>query len=366
MKPTSILITAALMASSFCLPAQGADNPNALKYRRTEKFAELVGSEVWNLQNEKLGKVKFVTADVENGRLVEVVVTSGGGFFGMGAKYTAVAPRALTFDEAGQMLRLNVSRARFAAAPKFDSSHMAAATACERVAAVNRYFGLEPWFYVHGQTVVKNAQILPLGHIQKLSDIIGLSVSSAKRGYMGEVGSLITDLPKGQLVHVIATRNTMGKADNVVIQSRALKYNARHTALVVDDNYKQLAGEPSFKWLSNGSFQEESYVNREVQADGGLHSKQNVQEGKVHNATAMQQGPDFRDQQKTARINQSIQADPSLSSNAKHIEVVTLHAQTTLRGHVNTAEGKIRVGEIAAKLGRPEDVSNLLEIRPLR
>lgn len=364
LKPT--LTTFALMASCLCLQTQGAGEPEALKYRRTEKFAELAGLEVWNMQNEKLGKVKFVTADLENGRLVEVVITSGGGFFGYGAKYTAVAPRAMTFDEKGQLLRLNASRAKFAAAPKFDSSHMAAATARERVAEVDRYFGLQPWFYLDGQKVVRNAQLLPLGHIKKFSELMDLPISSVQRGYLGEVSSLITDLPKGQLVHVIAQRNTMSGTENIVIQSRALKYNATHSALVVDDNFKQLAGEPHFNWLSDGSFAQESYVNRDVQADKGLHSKQNAQSGKVRNATAMEQGTDFRDRQKTASINQAIQADPSLSSNAKNIEVVTLHAQTTLRGRVNTAEGKRRIGEIAAKLGRPENVSNQLVVQELR
>ena len=59
-----------------------------------------------------------------------------------------------------------------------------------------------------------------------------------------------------------------------------------------------------------------------------------------------------------------IQADPTLSTTAKEIEVVTLNAQTTLRGHVNSVEGKQRIGEIAAKSGRAENVSNLLEVRP--
>jgi hypothetical protein len=40
-----------------------------------------------------------------------------------------------------------------------------------------------------------------------------------------------------------------------------------------------------------------------------------------------------------------------------------MNAQTTLRGHVNSIEGKYKIGEIAKKAGRPENVSNLLEVR---
>jgi len=366
MKATSILIIGACMALSIGPQAHAAINSKDLKYRSSENFQELVGLEVWNLQNEKLGKVKFVTADLENARLVEVVVTSGGGLFGIGAVKTAVAPRALALDSAGQVLRLDMSRAGFAAAPRFDPSHMAPATAAERVAAVDRYFGLKPWFFLPGQRVVEDAKILPLGHIRRLNDILGLRISSVQRGYLGKVGSLMTDLPKGQIVHVVAVANTMGANSSIVIQPRSLKYDAGHHALVVDNNYEQLAGEPRFKWLNSNSFQQEAYVNRQVQADKGLHSKQNANEGRVRNATAMERGEDYRDRAKTARIQQAIQADSSLSANAKNIEVVTLNGQTTLRGHVNAAEGKRKVGAIAAELGRPENVSNLLVVRPRR
>ncbi len=366
MKLKSILIIGALLASSLCLQAVGAAKPNEQRYRKAENFSELVGREVLNRQNEKLGKVKFITVDLENARLVEVVVTSGGGWFGFGATLTPVAPRALTQDADGGVLRLDVSKARFAAAPRFDESHTADATARTRVAEVIRYYGLQPWFFLDGQTVVKNAEILPLGHIERMDRILDLPISSVQRGYLGKVGTVMTDLPKGQVVHVIAVSAGMGGDNRVVVQARALHYNAARSALILDDNFKQLAGEPHFKWLNNNTFQEESYVNREVQADNGLHSKQNAQEGIVRSADAMEQGLNFRDREKTRIIMQAIQADPTLSANAKNVEVVTYHAQTTLRGHVNTIAGKTRVGEIAAKAGRPENVSNLLEVRPLR
>lgn len=72
---------------------------------------------------------------------------------------------------------------------------------------------------------------------------------------------------------------------------------------------------------------------------------------------------EVRDRQKTDRITQAIQAHSSLSSRARHIKVVTLNSQTTLDGRVSRAEDKSRIGEIAAAAGRPENVSNLLEVR---
>ncbi len=70
--------------------------------------------------------------------------------------------------------------------------------------------------------------------------------------------------------------------------------------------------------------------------------------------------------QKTGKINQGIQGNSGLSGNAKNVEVVTLNSQTTLRGHVNTAADKAKIGAIATKAGRQENVSNQLEVRPAR
>jgi sporulation protein YlmC with PRC-barrel domain len=364
MKLTLLIIASVLSASCCCLQAREAPAPHDLEYRPEQKFAETSQMEVWNNYGEKLGTIKFMTADLENGRLVEVVVTSGG-FLGMGARTTAVPPRALTYDAAKHVMRLDVTTEKFNHAPKFDKSHMAASTQRERVAEVNRYFGLEPWFFTEVQVVKKNAQILKLGYVHRTDGILGLPIRNVQGEFVGKVETLMTDLPKGQVIHVVVRTGAHGSPLSI-IQPRALRFNERRNGLVLDNTLAEMSGEPRLKWTSgsNTAFQQEQYVNREVQADKGLHSKQSVQDGIVRYAIPMEQGKSFRDVQKTSRILQAIQADPSLSAHAKNVEVVTLNAQTTLRGHVNTPEGKRRIGEIAAKAGRPENVSNLIEIRP--
>lgn len=366
MKLKSILITSTLaLTCSLQALETPTPNPDVNVFRQEESFTEFIGLEVWNLQNEKLGKVKFITADVENARLVEVVVTTSGGFLGFGGKTTSIPPRALKMDASKKVLRLDMSKARFDAAPKFKSSDVAAYSNRSRVAAIIRYFGLQPWFFLEGQAVQKNAEILQLGNVQRTETILGMQIHNTNGQYMGKVASLMMDLPKGQIVHVVTDTQAMGGNGSHFIQPRALRYTTARTGLVLDNTRAELKGEPSFKWTNarHEAFQQEAYVNREVQADKGLHSKQSAQEGIVRNAIPMVQGQNFRDEQKTNLIKQRIQADPSLSTHAKNVEVVTLNAQTTLRGHVNTIEGKFKIGEIAKKAGRPENVSNLLEVR---
>ncbi|MDB6003441.1 MAG: hypothetical protein JWR15_428 [Prosthecobacter sp.] len=367
MKLKSIFITGALALSCGSLQALEAVKSNAELYLKQQSTTELIGTEVWNLQNEKLGRVKFITADLENARLVEVVISSGG-FMGMGGKITSAPPRAFTLDPNKQILRLNVTKARFDAAPSFKTSDVASYSQRDRVAAVLRYFGLQPWFYLDGQAATKNAEILNLGKVQKTQDILGLQIKSKTGQYLGQVGSLLIDLPKGQIVHVVDDTQAMGNDGSYILQARALRYNASHNGLVLDESFASLKDEPHFKWIggTRQSYQEEAYVNNKVRNDSGLHSTQNAQEGIVANATAMTQGANSRDVKKTYQVNQDIQRDSRLSANARNVEVVTLNAQTTLRGHVNTAEDKSKIGEFAAKAGRPENVSNLLEVRTLR
>ncbi|OYW17821.1 MAG: hypothetical protein B7Z52_06100 [Burkholderiales bacterium 12-64-5] len=298
---------------------------------------------------------------------MEVVISSGG-FMGIGDKITSAPPRAFTLDPNRQILRLNVTKARFDAAPSFKTSDVASYSQRDRVAAVLRYFGMQPWFHLDGQVATQNAEILTLGKVRKTQDILGLQIKSRTGEYLGQVGGLLIDLPKGQIVHVVDDTQSMGNDGSYILQARALRYNARHSGLVLDENFASLIDQPHFKWIggTRQSYQQEGYVNTQVRADGGRHSKQNAQDRVVAQATPMGQGMNFRDVKKTHQINRGIQASSHLSAKAKNVEVVTVNAQTTLRGRVNTTADRSKIGAIAAAAGRPENVSNQLEVRAVR
>jgi sporulation protein YlmC with PRC-barrel domain len=108
MKLPSLLISSILVATC-CVQAKDTPKPHELEYRDTEKFTRLIGLEIRNLQDEKLGKVKFITVDLENARLVEIVVTTTGGVWGLGTKITAVPPRACILDEEKNVMRIDTT-----------------------------------------------------------------------------------------------------------------------------------------------------------------------------------------------------------------------------------------------------------------
>lgn len=267
MKFKSFFITVTLAFSYGSLQALDSAAPRAELFQNQQSTAEVIGTEVRNLQNEKLGRVKFITADLENARLVEVVISSGG-FLGMGGKMTSAPPRAFTMDANRQILRLDVSKARFDAAPAFKASDKAAYSHPNRVAAVIRYFGLQPWFYLEGQTGGNNAGTVRLGTVRRTEDILNLPIKSTAGQYLGQVGSLQFDLPKGQIVHVVDETQAMGDSSSYIIQARALRYNAARNGLVLNENFKALKNEPHFKWIggTRQSYEEERSGNRKAKA----------------------------------------------------------------------------------------------------
>ena len=83
------------------------------------RSADIVGLEVRNYQQEKLGKVSDLLFDLSGGRLVAVVVSSGG-VLGVGDRHIAVDPAAFHYDEAEKVLHLEATKEALQNAPQYD------------------------------------------------------------------------------------------------------------------------------------------------------------------------------------------------------------------------------------------------------
>ena len=75
------------------------------------KATDIIGMTVINHQNEKLGQVEDLAVDVESGRIVQVILSTGG-FPGMGNTFSAVPPGALHHDAADNVLQLDAGKAK--------------------------------------------------------------------------------------------------------------------------------------------------------------------------------------------------------------------------------------------------------------
>jgi sporulation protein YlmC with PRC-barrel domain len=169
MKLTIRIILGAAVCSALTLPAPAQDastiaadgQESAVVFEAkappTEALSELakasniIGMTVRNDQNEKLGKVADLAVDVESGRIVEVILSSGG-LAGFNRVFTPVPPQRFRLEARRKGLRVDVSTAGYADAPKFFPANWNQCTESNRVTEVYAYFGVHPYFVAdHGE-----------------------------------------------------------------------------------------------------------------------------------------------------------------------------------------------------------------------
>ena len=349
-------------------PATHAD------FREKQQATSVIGIEAKDSQDRTLGRVSELALDLENGRIVEMIVSSGG-LLGFRERNVGVPPGALRFDAAERVLRLGVAKEKFKAAPSFAMSKWAEHCQSQHLSEDYRYFGQEPYFAADGQPSKSgNTATEPLGYVQRSGKLIHLPVKNLQSELLGKVDTLLYDLRKGRVLHVIVLASEDRPAKSV-IPARALRFNPSHDALYLDVSLQAFRNQPRFQWTDGDDgglgddphedFEQETYSNTKVAANGGVNMRQNVKDGTANAYTPLAQKLSFADIKVNQQIYAAMRADTSLSQNAHDTEVGTLNGQITLRGHVNTQNGKRVIGEIAAKVGRPENVSNLLEVRAL-
>jgi sporulation protein YlmC with PRC-barrel domain len=105
----------------------------------------LIGDDVRNGANEKLGTITDIMIDVPTGR-VAYAVMSVGGVLGVGAKLFAIPWSAMALDTHGKCFRLNVAKERFEAAPGFDRDHWPTMADQRWAEDVHRFYGAQPYW----------------------------------------------------------------------------------------------------------------------------------------------------------------------------------------------------------------------------
>jgi sporulation protein YlmC with PRC-barrel domain len=100
----------------------------------------LLGNDVYNAADEKLGTIKEFMIDMASGR-IQYAVLSYGGFLGLGDRLFAVPWQALTLDTQNQRFTLDVSKDMLKDAPGFDKDHWPSMADPSWILDVNRFYG---------------------------------------------------------------------------------------------------------------------------------------------------------------------------------------------------------------------------------
>jgi len=275
------------------------------------KATDVIGLSVDNVQGEKLGKVSDLALDLESGRVVGVIISTGG-FLGMGNTLTAVPPGALQFDAAVRTLKLDTTKEKFTAAPRYDIAKGDAGAESNQWSEIYGYYAQQPYFAserygatnsdgtfanslprnmdgsintVGGRPVdaAHNADVARkveennsnvstrnadgtwsrtyysngngtnswgrLGSVEYESKLMGTPVKNLQGENLGKVENLAVDLPAGRIVAVIiSSGGFMGIDDELsAVPPTALRYNAEQDTLQTDASKDALVSAPHFK-----------------------------------------------------------------------------------------------------------------------
>lgn len=117
----------------------------ASRLGQVRKASKLIGTEVQNLQLESLGRVDNILVDLPSGRMVAIVLSSGG-FLGIGDELSAVPPSVLGFTADRSVLQLDTSKEALAKAPHFSAKQWPDFAQAGYVGQVYHAHRVEPYF----------------------------------------------------------------------------------------------------------------------------------------------------------------------------------------------------------------------------
>lgn len=323
--------------------ARADRDPDPERLGREKEIVPVKYIRVENREGERLGAIKDVVIDLGNGRIVEVLVRSGG-FMGIGGRIIAVPPAAFSAGMSGKVYTLDMPASRFKAAPRIEASDWTDFGQSRRVAAAYRYFGQEPYFLEEeGKPAAGDARPkVSLGYVQRSYKLLGLPVRNAQGVLLGSVGGVSFDIPEGR-VQKVTVKAPGFYRERSVVPAMAFRFNAVRNGLILDEAEAEFGAQPRVSHSPEGNGQP-AYASEESYAG-------------PRTATALEQGTSYRDKDRTAAIKKGIR-DAKLQSSG--IEVGTINGRVTLRGHVKTAQERQLAGDIAVHASRVELVDNQL------
>lgn len=336
------------------------------------KASEVLGKEVENLQDEKLGKVEELAVDVESGRIVYVILSvTGTG----NKKNVAAISQNFRCDHTNKVVRLNLSKEKIKSAPAFDLSQWDDFTQSNRVFEVYYHFNQRPYFvgHIEGKRIVPPNS--PLGYVARASKVVGMPVRNKSDEKLGSVDNLIVNLEHGRIAQVIVSSGGfLGMGDALsAVPSTAFRYNDSHEFLQLDVTKEDLARAPHFKnneWPNFGdaryvgsvyrAYRAEPYFATEADAD---NTRRNARDRDGNKLTPLDQGNSASDVETTKSIRQQLVAQDDLSVNARNVKIITVDGRVTLRGPVNSEEEKRQIVAITSRVVSPNRVNNELEVK---
>ena len=181
-----------------------------------QRASKIMGTTVNNLHNEKLGRVENIMLDLPSGRILALIVSSGG-FLGIGDELSAIPPTALRFTSDRENLQLDTTKEAFSSAPHFKSNQWPDFGQPSYAGSVYRAYNVTPYFTSEMTTDGDNT----------------------RRNVRDRVGQTLTPLDQG---NTKADLDTTAQIRKDIIAGKNMSVNARNVKIITSQGQVTLLG----------------------------------------------------------------------------------------------------------------------------
>jgi sporulation protein YlmC with PRC-barrel domain len=122
-----------------------------------QRASKVIGTVVKDQANDRIGKVENLMIDLPSGRIVTVVLSSGG-FLGMGDELSAVPPSSLHFNGDRDVLQIDASKETLSRAPHFKSSEWPNFAKADYTGSVYTAYQSQPYFSTSVDDTARNVR----------------------------------------------------------------------------------------------------------------------------------------------------------------------------------------------------------------
>ena len=215
-----------------------------------EPSNKLIGRDIRDAQNQKIGKLDDLVVDLESGHVIYAVASVDGNKVG-------VPPQVFSEMGENQPLTINQDKQKVAGAPRFTSDiehNLASATYASEV---YRYFGETPWWEQAGQPT---GQAFANAH--KASDLKGMSVKSSANESLGKIDSVVVDLSSGRVPFALLGPSGFGAGQALYpIPANALTAGTDQKSLTTGLDKQKLQGAPKVSRNNLRQLSDQAFAN---------------------------------------------------------------------------------------------------------
>lgn len=154
-----LLVTIAIAAAFTTIGAQAQTSPTKMdsattaanvgggaeRLSRDQRASKIIGTNVHDNQNQKIGEIKELVVDRDSGRVIYAVLSMGG-MMGVGDTLHAVPWRSLKRTEGENFYRIDLDKTALQNAPRFENNGWAALTSDPKRSEIYAYYKQQPYW----------------------------------------------------------------------------------------------------------------------------------------------------------------------------------------------------------------------------